>query len=431
MAVPTIISMLVTSLYNIVDTYYVGLINTQATAAVGVVFPVMSVIQAVGFFFGQGAGTFISRQLGAKRVDEARKMAASAFYSSIACGAIITIIGLAFLKSFAVLLGSTDTILPYTIKYLGVILLGAPFMTASMVLNNQMRFEGNAAQAMYGMVSGAVLNVVLVPIFTFALRLGILGTAIGTVLSQIFGFVVLLVMSHRGDCIRIEAKNFSMSRHYYHEIVRGGTPSLTRQALASIATMMLNVAAGVYGDAAIAGMSIVTRIAFVIFAIIIGIGQGFQPFCGFNYGAGLFKRVRQGYFFSLKLDMMVLAVLCVPAFVFADELIDLLRHDPDVVAVGAVALRWQLVSLPLAAVVTISNMMLQTSGRSLPANVLAAARNGIFFIPLIVLLPRLFGLLGVEICQAVSDALSFVLAIPLTMSYFASLRKLASARDDQ
>jgi len=421
MAVPTIISMLVTSIYNIVDTYYVGLINTQATAAVGVVFPVMAVIQAVGFFFGQGAGTYMSRQLGAKQIDDAHKMAATSFYSAIIFGVILSICGLIFLNPLAVLLGSTPTILPYTIKYLGVILLGTPFMTAAMVLNNQMRFEGNATQAMYGMISGAVLNVALVPLFTFTFRLGILGTAIGTVLSQIFGFVVLLVMSRRGENIHVELKNYSTKRRYYHEILRGGTPSLTRQGLASISTIMLNVAAGVYGDAAIAGMSIVTRIAFLIFAVIIGIGQGFQPFCGFNYGAKLFKRLRQGYFFSIKLDMLVLAITCVPAFIFAEQLIDLLRHDPDVVAVGAVALRWQLVALPLAAFVTISNMTLQTSGKSLAANVLAASRNGLFFIPLILLLPRIWGLLGVEVCQAVSDGLSFLLAIPLIIHYFRTL----------
>jgi len=421
MAVPTIISMLVTSLYNMVDTYYVGMLNTQATAAVGVVFPVMSVLQAVGFLFGQGAGTYMSRQLGARHEEAARHMAATSFYCSMATGVVITIIGLLLLRPLSVLMGSTPTILPYTERYMCVILLGAPFMTGSMALNNQMRFQGNASQAMYGMVSGAVLNVLLVPLFTFTLGMGITGTAIGTVLSQIFAFVVLLLMSRRGQNIPIALSAISLRWHYFKEILRGGTPSLTRQALASIATMLLNVAAGEYGDAAIAGMSIVTRITFVIFAIILGIGQGFQPFCGFNYGAGLYKRLRQGYMFSLKLDMAVLAVLCVPAFVYAEQLVDLLRHDAQVVAVGAVALRWQLVSLPLAAVVTLSNMALQTSGRSVPANVLAAARNGIFFIPLIVLLPRVLGLLGVEICQAVSDGLSFVLAIPLTVSYFKSL----------
>ena len=391
MAVPTVISMLVTSIYNLVDTYFVGLINTQATAAVGVVFPVMAIIQSIGFMFGQGSGTYMSRHLGARRLDEARQMAATSFVGSIICGLIITALGLIFLKPLSIALGSTPTILPYTMQFMGVILLGAPLMTASMVINNQMRFQGNATQAMYGMISGAVLNV---------------------------------VMSRRGENIPIQLSQASRKWHFQQEILKGGTPSLTRQALASIATLMLNVAAGVYGDAAIAGMSIVSRLAFIIFAIIIGIGQGYQPFCGFNYGAGLYKRLLKGFYFTILLDMAVLLVMCGPAYVFAEELVDLLRDDPEVVAVGAVALRWQLVALPMAAVVTVCNMTLQTSGQSLPANVLAAARNGIFFIPLILILPRLLGLFGVEICQAVCDVLAFLLAIPLTLHFFRkTLRK--------
>jgi len=426
MAVPTIVSMLVTSIYNIVDTYFVGQLNTQATAAVGIVFPVMSVIQAVGFFFGQGSGTFISRKLGAREVRSAQQMASTAFCAAFFFGLLILIAGLIFLKPFSVLLGSTPTILPYTQKYMGIILLGAPFMTCSMVLNNQMRFQGNAAKAMYGMMAGAVLNVVLVPLFTFTFGLGITGTAIGTVLSQIFGFFVLLFMSRQEGNIRVSIHHCTTktdSENLLLEIVKGGTPSLTRQGLACVSTLLLNVAAAQYGDAAIAAMSIVTRIAFLIFAVIIGIGQGFQPFCGFNYGAGNFERVRRGYFFSIKLSIAFLLVCCMLGFIFAANVVDLLRHDPAVVEVGVVALRWQLLTLPLAAVITISNMALQTSGKSLAANILAATRNGIFFIPTILILPRLMGLTGVEICQAVSDVLSFALCIPLMVNYLREISK--------
>ena len=423
MAVPTVISMLVTSIYNLVDTYFVGLINTQATAAVGVVFPVMAIIQSLGFLFGQGSGTYMSRHLGARRLDEAKQMAATSFIASIICGVVVAVLGLIFLEPLSILLGSTPTILPYTMQFMGVILLGAPLMTASMVINNQMRFQGNPTQAMYGMISGAVLNVLLVPLFMFTFGLGILGTAIGTVLSQLFGFIVLWVMSRRGENIPIRLSQASSKWHFQKEILKGGTPSLTRQALASVATLMLNVAAGVYGDAAIAGMSIVSRLAFLIFAIIIGIGQGYQPFCGFNYGAGLYQRLRKGFYFTIKLDLLVLFFMCGPAFMLAEQLVDLLRHDPEVVAVGAVALRWQLVALPMAAVVTVCNMTLQTSGHSLPANILAAARNGIFFIPLIIILPYFLGLKGVEICQAVCDVLAFLLAIPLMVQFFKGISK--------
>ncbi len=427
MALPTIIGMLVTSIYNIVDTYFVGKINTQATAAVGVVFSVMSVIQAVGFLFGQGSGTYISRKLGAKDTKKASIMASTAFYSSFIFGIIITATGLIWLTPLSVTLGSTPTILPYTEKYLSMILIGAPFMTGSMTLNNQMRFQGNASYAMYGMITGAILNVILVPIFIFILHMGILGAALGTLIGESCGFFILLTMTFRGGNIRMDIRKFSFSREYFGEIFKGGTPSLTRQGLASISTMLLNVAAGAYGDAAIAGMSIVTRISFVILSIVIGIGQGFQPLCGFCYGAKLYNRVRTGYFFSIKIAAAFLILCAIMGSCFAENVINLFRNDPEVVAVGAAAFRWQLITYPLVSVIMLSNMMLQTTGRSIPANILAAARNGIFFIPLIILLPRLYGLPGVEMCQAAADILSFILAIPLAYSL---LKKMSSVKSE-
>ena len=427
MAVPTIISMLVTSIYNIVDTYFVGQLNTQATAAVGVVFPVMAVIQAVGFFFGSGSGTFISRALGAKEVHQARVMASSGFFSALFFGALITVLGLLLLHPLSVALGSTPTILPYTERYLAGILIGAPFLTASMTLNNQMRFQGNAKQAMYGLMTGAALNVVLVPFFMFVLNMGILGTAVGTMLSEFVAFIVLLVMASRGDNIAIRWGDMKFDercsrKRITMELFRGGTPSLTRQGLASVATMMLNVAAGMFGDAAIAGMSIVTRIINFVFSAMLGIGQGYQPFCGFNYGARNYERLRRGYMFSLKLCVTIIVILGVPSFIFAEEIIDFLRHDAAVVEVGAKAFRWQLISLPLCAFVVMTNMTLQTSGKAFSANFLSAARNGIYFIPLILLLPRFLGILGVEICQAVADVLSCATAIPLAWYYFKTLK---------
>lgn len=282
MAVPTIISMLVTSIYNIVDTFYVGRISTQATAAVGIVFPVMSVVQAFGFYFGQGSGTYISRKLGSKETDDAKVMASTAFFTSLGFGFLIFLLGEIFLEPLSTGLGSTPTILQDTKDFMKYILVGAPFMTATMTLNNQIRFQGNAMYAMIGIIVGAILNVALVPIFAFSLNMGVKGAAIGTVIGQIVSFVILVLMTFKGGNIRLSLKNVSFSRKYHFEMFKGGTPSLSRQGLASVSTLLLNLAAGVYGDAAIAGMSIVTRITFVIFSIIIGIGQGFQPMCGFN-----------------------------------------------------------------------------------------------------------------------------------------------------
>ena len=424
LAVPTIISMLVTSFYNMADTYFVGKINTQSTASVGIVFSVMSIIQAIGFFFGHGSGNFISRKLGAREADAAGRMAATGFFFAFGAGVLLAVVGLAFLTPLSVALGSTPTILPYTERYLGIILLGAPFMTASLVLNNQIRFQGNALYGMVGIVSGAVINVGLDPLFIFTFGMGVAGAALATVLSQLCSFVLLLLMCRRGGNIPIRASNFTPSWAFVREIISGGTPSLMRQGLASLSTILLNVAAGVYGDAAIAGMSIVSRIGMFTNSFLIGFGQGFQPVCGFNYGAKLYGRVRQGFWFCVQVGFCFLLACTVLGMGYAEEIVSLFRRgDPEVIAVGADALRWQFIAYPLGAWVIISNMMLQTIRKSVRATILSSARQGLFFIPLIFILPRLLGLQGVEMCQAVADCLTFCLAVPLTCSVLSEMKR--------
>lgn len=424
LAVPTIVSMLVTSFYNIADTYFVGKINTQSTAAVGIVFSVMSIIQAVGFFFGHGSGNYISRKLGAKEDEAASRMAATGFFLALSLGVILMLLGLLLLRPLSYALGSTPTILPYTERYLGIILLGAPFMIASLVLNNQMRFQGNAAYAMVGIVAGAATNVILDPILIFVCDLGISGAAIATVISQVFSFCLLFYMGRREGNIRIHYRNFTFSWSFVKEIIGGGTPSLARQGLASISTIFLNVSAGNYGDAAIAGMSIVSRIGMFINSFLIGFGQGFQPLCGFNYGAGLYARVRQGFWFSVKVGFIFLLCCSIAGMGYAEEIVALFRKgDPLVIETGSAALRWQLITYPLGAWIILSNMMLQTIRKSVRATVLASARQGLFFIPLIFILPYYLGLQGVEMCQAVSDMFTFVLAVPLTGSVLLEMKR--------
>ena len=325
LAVPTIISMLVTSFYNMADTFFVGRLNTQSTAAVGVVFSVMAIIQALGFFFGHGSGNYISRRLGAKEFDEAAAMAANGFFLAFLCGLAVMAGGLFFLKPLAVALGSTPTILPYTEAYLRIILLGAPFMTSSLVLNNQLRFQGSAAYAMVGIVTGAVINIILDPILIFGLRMGVAGAAAATVISQFSSFLLLLFQSRRGGNIRIRFRNFQPGFHCMKEICRGGLPSLCRQGLGSVAGILLNHSAGGYGDAAIAGMSIVSRVSMFASSALIGFGQGFQPVCGFNYGAKLYHRVREGFSFCVKYATVFLIGVAGAAAVFAPQIISLFR----------------------------------------------------------------------------------------------------------
>ncbi|MDE7286059.1 MAG: MATE family efflux transporter [Lachnospiraceae bacterium] len=417
LAVPTIISMLVTSFYNMADTFFVGKLDTQSTAAVGVVFSVMAIIQAVGFFFGHGSGNYISRKLGSKELEDASAMAANGFYLSLLSGILIAVCGILFLNPLSVALGSTPTILPYTKKYLRIILLGAPFMTSSLVLNNQLRFQGRASFAMVGIVTGAALNIVLDPILILGFHMGVSGAAIATVTSQLSSFVLLVVMTRKGGSIVISYKNLKINSYFLKEIFRGGIPSLCRQGLASIAVIFLNHAAGVYGDAAIAGMSIVNRVTMFANSALIGFGQGFQPVCGFNYGAGLFKRVREGFFFCVKYAFVFLIFISALCGIFAPNIVALFRkEDQAVIETGALALRLQCITFPLNAWIVMSNMMLQSIGKALKASIIAGARQGYFFIPLIRILAYAFGLLGVQMTQAAADVGTFILSVPLAIS---------------
>lgn len=422
MAVPTIISMLVTALYNMADTFFVGQIDTQSTAAIGIVFSVMFLIQALSFFFGNGSGNYISRELGARRHRNAEIMVTTGFVYALAAGLLILLIGELFLTPLSRWLGSTPTILPYTETYLGITLLGSPLLTGAFTLNNQMRFQGNAIYAMRGIASGAILNVALDPLFIFVFDMGIAGAAVATVIGQAVSFIVLLRMTHRGGSIRIRLQNFSPSTVYIREILAGGTPSLSRQGLSSLATVMLNYGAGAYGDAAIAGMSVVNRFTMMLLAAVIGFGQGFQPFCGFCYGAGLYARVKSGFWYSVRVCTLFLLACSIVGWIFSDHIIVLFRRDPAVVAVGTAALKWQLASLPLTGLIIVSNMFTQTIRKTWRANLLAAARSGLFFIPLMIILPRTFGLLGVEMCQTFSDMCAFALTLPILYSAFREMR---------
>lgn len=422
LSVPTIISMLITSFYNMADTFFVGKLGTSATAAVGVVFPLMSIIQALGFLFGHGSGNSVSRKLGAQKVDEAEHLASCGFFSSLVCGLFILIGGQLFLEPLSRILGSTDTILPYTKQYLSVILIGAPWMTASLTMNNLLRFQGSAFYAMIGITTGAVLNVILDPVFIFVFDMGIAGAAWATILSQLVSFVLLLVGMKVSNCVPLRIKNMKYLPSLIGQIFGGGLPSLCRQGLASLATVALNLAAGPYGDAAIAAMSIVMRIAFFAGSTVIGFGQGFQPVCGFNYGAGNIKRVKEAFWFCVKLATGVLIVLAILGFVFSGDLVAIFRKDDlEVIEIGTLALRMQCVTLPLTGWIILNNMLFQTIGRTVPASVLAASRQGIFFLPAVLILPYFFGILGVQCAQAVADAAAFVLALVLNRKLMPTL----------
>ena len=422
MAIPTIISMLLTSMYNLVDTFFVGKINTQSTAAVGIVFSVMFFIQAFSFFFGNGSGNYISRQLGAQNTKDAEVMASTGLFYTLVFSLIVMLLGWFFLEPISILLGSTPTILPYTRQYLGISLLGTPFIMGTFCINNQMRFQGFTKYSVYGAISGSIINCLLDPVFIFGFSMGVSGAAVASVIGQISGFVIMLIMSQKEGVIHYTHRRISFEGRFVKEIIAGGTPSISRQGLASVSTIALNSVAGNYGDAAIAAMSIVTRISMFIFSVIVGLGQGFQPMCGFCYGAKLYDRVKEGFWFSTKIGTFFLLFWSVILIIFSGEVVSLFRDDPQVIAIGIPALRYQMIIFPACSFMMMANMMMQTCRKTIRANILAASRQGLFFIPLIFVLPYFYGLFGVEICQAVSDIISLIVTIPIVWSAFKEMR---------
>lgn len=426
LAVPTIVSMLVTALYNSADTFFVSQLGTSASGAVGIVFSLMAIFQAIGFTFGNGAGSMISRRLGEQNIKSASVYASTSFFAAFGVGLALTISGLLFLDDFMLMLGSTKTILPYSRSYAMYILIGAPIMCTSFTMNNILRAEGKAAFAMIGLVSGAILNIVLDPIFIFTFELGISGAAIATLISQFISFGILLSVFFRGKSITsIKLQNISRKPKEYSDILRLGCPSLCRQGLASIATVALNVSAAAYGDAAIAAMSIVGRTFMFILSVMIGLGQGFMPVAGYNYGAKKYERVKQAFWFTVKTGLVIMASLAAIGFIFAPETIAVFRReDAEVIAIGTLAMRLQCSVMILQPLFVATNMLFQSTGYAARATFLASSRQGLYFLPLILILPSMFGLPGVQITQPLADIFSFLTCIPFLYFFMVRLNKL-------
>ncbi len=422
LAVPTVISMLITVIYNMADTYFVSKISVSASAATGVLLSLMGLIQAFGFMYGQGAGSNISRRLGAKDIESARRYASTAFYSALAVGLIILVFGLIFIDGLIDLLGSTSTIHPYAVSYGRWILIAAPAMTTSFVMNNIMRFEGQAKLAMYGLMAGGFLNIILDPLLIFVLKLGIAGAGIATAFSQYVGMSVLLVFFLRKKLqSRINPRDFSFDPKVTKDIIAVGIPSFARQGLNSISTMFLNIQAHPFGDECIAAMSITGKIGMFIFSFCLGIGQGFQPVCSFNYGAKLYDRVKSAIAFLLKFGTIVIAVMSAICFALAPQLVMLFRKDAAVVEIGADALRILCVAMLFVPVVMTGNMTFQSIGKAGKAFFLSCCQNGLFFLPLIFILPALIGVRGIEAAQPVSYVISALIAAPMLYKFTKSL----------
>ena len=418
LAVPTIIAMVTTALYNVVDAAFIGRLSTGGTAGIGISFGDMTFIQALGFFFGHGSGNFISRALGAKDASSASVVASVGVITPLILGFLAAAICLPNLSGLSRLLGATPDVVPYANDYLRYIVAATPFMMAALTLNNQLRLQGNARFAMIGIVSGAVLNIALDPLFIFTFGMGVKGASLATAVSQFFAFCLLLSGTFRPESVHITLRDFKPSLRVYYEIFRGGLPSLFRQLFNCAAAVSLNYCAALYAPAgqeasAVAAFAVVTRIMMFAFSVVLGFCQGFQPVCGFNYGAKLYGRVRESYLFAMTGSLLFLTVISAIGFIFAPQIVALFRaEDPDLIAIGAVTLRWQCAAFPLVAVCTSTNMLFQNIRMTFPATLLSICRNGLFFLPAVLLLPMWLGLQGVQMAQAVADVFTFLLSLP-------------------
>ena len=423
LCLPAVISNLVTTAYNLADTYFIGRLGTSQSGAIGIAYSVMTVFQAFGFFFGNGSGNSMSRELGKRNNERAARLLAVGFCGAVLGGLALAILGLSTLPHLVVVLGSTPTISPYAIAYLTPILIAAPMVCGSFALNGLLRYQGLSLYGMIGLVSGALLNFIVAPLLIFVAGLGIAGAGIATAVCQTISFIILVTFAVRRGVVRLDLRNGKPDMLLVREIIGGGMPSLLRQGAGSLANTCVNLAANPFGDAVIAAMAIVMRVMLAINSIIIGLGQGFQPVCGYNYGAGLYRRVKEGYWFCVRLSTIALVIIAVAVAVLAPDIIGLFRSDPQVIAVGTVALWMQCCTVPLNGFAMMSNMMQQTMGKTVIASFVAVCRLGLFLAPAALILAHCFGVPGVQAAQSVSDIISFIVTVPLQVHILRSLGK--------
>ena len=429
LAAPSIFANVVTTIYNLADTFFVGQMGeTSASAAVGVAFVTSTVIQAMAFYFAQGTGNPMSRYLGAGDTEKASEYVNTGIACTVGFGTLIALVGTLFLDQLCYLGGATPTILPYARTYISIILVGAPFIASGFLMNMQLRFQGEAFYSMLCMVAGAVLNTILTPLLIFPLGMGIAGSAWATVISEAVSFFLLLLQMNKAGITPLGLRYVRLpDREMLRQINNGGVPSFARQVMLGVATSLLNNAAAPYGDAAIAGIAVVQRITSVGNFFQIGIGQGFQPIVGYNLGAKRYDRIREAYFTAVRASFVSVAAISVVTFIWAPQLVAVFRDDPAVVDFATLALRLGSVTLPFTGVAMATNFLLQTAGKMWRATLLGACRLGLVLAPVAVVLPSLFGMLGVQMAQPVTDVITTLIAIPLGRGILHELDEMAAA----
>ena len=417
LGVPTTISMLITNIYNLADTYFVGGLGESEQAATGILFTLQAIIQAFAFMLGHGSGTYVSKALALKDKKEASRYASTAFFTGATIGLFMLTFGLIFLTPLVRALGSTETILPHAKDYGFWVLMSCPFMICSLILNNNLRYEGMAFYAMFGLTTGGILNIFGDYLLINVYHLGVYGAGLSTAVSQVVSFTILFILYLKKSNAKISLKEVSLKGIVYINIIKGGLPSLIRQGLSSISSGLLNNLTKPFGDAAIAAISVVNRFSMFVMAIGLGIGQGFQPVAAFNYSAKKYDRVKKGLVFTWLFSTALVGVISLVGIIFAEQIIWIFQKSPDVIAIGKTALRFSCVGLIFLASSVAANMLFQSIRKSLIASILAMMRSGLMFIPVLIIGYSLKGLWGIQAAQGIADVLSGLVSIPFAILF--------------
>ena len=420
-SIPTIIGMLVSVIYNLTDTFFVGqLHNRSMIAAIGVVFSFVSVIQAIGFWYGYGSGNAMSKKIGEKDYTEAEIISSIGIVIALVTGIVIAIAARISIVPLANLIGGSASpdVLNFTVQYLNIIIISIPFSLYAVTVYNQLRLCGNVRDGMIGLLSGMLSNMVLDPLLMFPLNMGFIGAGYATLIGQIIGCIVLTALAKRHGNIPISAKKARYSNARMYHILAGGLPNFSRQAITSIALVLLNVTAAHYGESMIAALTISSKIVALAFMIMIGWGQGFQPICAMNYGAKQYSRVKEAFIITVTIGTIFLTAASIILFLHAEQCIGTMSNDDEVVSIGIKILRMQCFSLPLLGIFAVSSMLMQNIGNYFSALIISISRQGVFYIPLLYVLPTLYGKTGIYLIQPISDLLSFLLAVAVVYRWY-------------
>ncbi|SFE75628.1 MATE family efflux transporter [Peptostreptococcus sp. D1] len=413
-SVPTIIGMLVMVIYNLTDTFFVGILNNKSmTAAIGIVFSFMSFIQAIGFWFGYGSGNIMSKKIGENEEKEAEIISSIGILFAIVIGILISVLSRSSVLPLSKFIGgsASENLLNFTVQYLKVIIISIPFSLYSITLYNQLRLCGNVKDGMIGLLIGMAVNIVMDPVLMFVFKFGFIGAGYATLIGQLTGCIVLTNLSRKNGNIAVDLKKVRINKDRIYHILAGGMPNFSRQAITSISLILLNVVAAKYGDGVIAALTISSRILALAYMIMIGWGQGFQPICAMNYGAKQYDRVKKAFRISVICGTAFLVVSAILLYAFSEPLIKTMSKNKEVILISSNILHMQCITLPLLGYFSISSMLMQNIGKYFWASIISVSRQGIFYIPLLYILSNILGQFGIYLLQPVADVLSFLLAV--------------------